>query len=70
MFKSCPVRNLGQGHVQHVVELEMTLFSELHLSSFGPNEGLIIRGPTLNVGVRGHVEQSPADGGRRCLSPG
>lgn len=48
----------------------MTLFSELHLSSFGPNEGLIIRGPTLNVGVRGHVEQSPADGGRRCLSPG
>lgn len=70
VVKSCPVRNLGHRHVQQVVELEMTLFSELHLSSFGPNEGCIIRGPTLNVGVCGHVEQSPADGGRRCLSPG
>lgn len=69
VVKSCPVRNLGHRHIQHVVELEMTLFSELHLSSFGPNEGCIIRGPTLNVGVCGHVEQSPADGGRRCLSP-
>lgn len=28
-----------------------------------------IGGPTLNVGVRGHVEQSPADGSRRRLRP-
>lgn len=52
-----------------MVKLEVALFSELHLSGFGLNEGPI-SGPTLNVGVRGHVEQSPADGGCRCLRPG
>jgi len=62
------VRNLGHRHVQQVVKMEIAPFSEVHLSAFGLNEGPI-SGPTLNVGVCGHVEQSPTDGGCRRLSP-
>lgn len=69
VFKMLPRRNLQHRHVQHVVELELTLWNVFHLSSFGLNEGPT-SGPTLNVGVRDHVEQGPADGSRRCLSPG
>lgn len=64
-----PIRKLGHRHVQYVVKLEVTLFSEFHLSGFGLTEGPS-SGPTLNVGVLGHVEQSPADGGCCCLRPG
>jgi len=57
--------------VSYVVSLETTHFLSFlfHLSGFGLCDGGAISGPTLNVGERGHVEQSPADGGCCWLCP-